>query len=93
VRAKLALSERVFTCQACGLVIDRDLNAALNLADMACQHAQAEGHSKCYVARTGRETLNARGGQARPGTAGPGPLKREASQEATQAREGLALAA
>jgi putative transposase len=93
VRAKLALSERVFNCQACGLVLDRDLNAALNLARMACRHAQAEGISKCYVARTGRETQNARGGQVRPGTAGPGPLKREASPEASQAREGLALAA
>jgi transposase len=94
VRAKLALSERVFTCQACRLVIDRDLNAALNLARMAQQHAQAEGLTKCYVARTGRETLNARGGQVRPGTpAGLGPLKREASPEASQAHEGLALAA
>jgi putative transposase len=94
VRAKLALSERVFNCQACGLVLDRDLNAALNLARMAWQHAQAEGLTKCYVARTGRETLNARGGQVRPGTpAGLGPLKREASPEASQAREGLALAA
>ena len=94
VRAKLAPSERVFTCQACGLVIDRDLNAALNLARMAQQDAQAEGLTKCYVARTGRETQNARGGQVRPGTpAGHGPMKREASPEATQAREGLALAA
>jgi putative transposase len=94
VRAKLALSERVFSCQACGLVLDRDLNAALNLARMAQQHAQAEGLTKCYVARTGRETQNARGGQVRPGTpAGHRPLKREASPEATQAREGLALAA
>jgi putative transposase len=94
VRAKLALSERVFSCEACGLVLDRDVNAALNLARMAQRHAQAEGISKCYVARTGRETLNARGGQVRPGThAGLGPLKREASSEATQAREGLALAA
>jgi transposase len=93
VRAKLALSERVFTCEACGLVLDRDLNAALNLARMAQQHAQAEGNSKCYVARTGRETLNARGGQVSPGIAGPGPLTREASPEAPQAREGLALAA
>jgi putative transposase len=93
VRAKLALSERVFTCDGCGLVLDRDLNAALNLARMACRHAQAEGLTKCYVARTGRETLNARGGQVRPGTAGRGPLKREASPEASQVREGLALAA
>ena len=65
-RAKLALSERVFTCEVCGLVIDRDLNAALNLAHMAQQHARAEGNSKCYVARTGRETQNARRGQLSP---------------------------
>jgi putative transposase len=56
VKAKLALSQRVFTCEACGLVIDRELNAALNLARMAQQHAQAEGRPDCYVARTGRET-------------------------------------
>jgi putative transposase len=56
VRAKLALSERVFTCDACGLVIDRDHNAALNLAHIAHQQAQADGNQKCYVARTGRET-------------------------------------
>ena len=92
VRAKLALSERVFACDACGLVIDRDLNAALNLARMAQQHAHAEGILKCRVARTGRETLNARGGQVSPGTcAGHSPLKREASSEASQVREDLAL--
>jgi putative transposase len=44
-RAKLGLSERVFTCDACGLALDRDLNAALNLARVAQQHAQAEGNS------------------------------------------------
>jgi putative transposase len=66
VKAKLALSERVFTCHACGLVTDRDHNAALNLARMAQQHAQAEGRNQCYVARTGRETQNARRGQVRP---------------------------
>jgi len=32
VKAKLRLSERTFHCQACGLVLDRDLNAARNLA-------------------------------------------------------------
>jgi putative transposase len=92
VRAKLSLSARVFTCDACGLVIDRDLNAALNLARMAQRYAQAEGKLKCRVARTGRETLNARGGQVSPGTrAGLSPLKREASTEASQVREDLAL--
>jgi transposase len=93
-RAKLALSERVFNCEACGLVLDRDLNAALNLARLARQHAQAEGNSKCYVARTGRETQNARQGQIRPGTpAGLSPLKREDPTGSTQARKGLAVAA
>lgn len=32
VRAKLRLSERTYSCMSCGLRIDRDLNAALNLA-------------------------------------------------------------
>ena len=31
VKAKLSLSERVYTCDGCGLVIDRDLNAAINI--------------------------------------------------------------
>ena len=35
VKADLALSERVFTCETCGLVIDRDLNAAINLEHLA----------------------------------------------------------
>jgi len=35
VKAKLALSERVFRCEACGFEIDRDLNAALNLEHLA----------------------------------------------------------
>lgn len=32
VKEKLSLSERIFNCSNCGKVIDRDLNAALNLA-------------------------------------------------------------
>lgn len=35
VKATLALSERVFRCAACGLVKDRDVNAALNLEQLA----------------------------------------------------------
>ena len=31
----LTLSDRIFHCQACGLVLDRDLNAAINLAKLA----------------------------------------------------------
>ena len=32
VRSDLDLSTRTYSCQACGLVLDRDLNAAINLA-------------------------------------------------------------
>ena len=46
VKAKLSLSERVFHCDACGLSIDRDLNAAVNIK----------------VAGSAPETINARGG-------------------------------
>ncbi|MER7278683.1 IS607 family element RNA-guided endonuclease TnpB [Dactylosporangium sp. NPDC000244] len=34
-KAKLALAEREYHCEACGLVVDRDRNAALNLAALA----------------------------------------------------------
>ena len=35
MKAKLALSERTYVCEACGLVIDRDVNAARNLLNLA----------------------------------------------------------
>jgi hypothetical protein len=35
VKAKLSLTERVFRCERCGLVIDRDVNAAKNLFMLA----------------------------------------------------------
>ena len=49
VKAKLSLSERVFNCDACGLSLDRDLNAAVNI----------------LVAGSAPETLNARGEDVR----------------------------
>ena len=36
VKARLLLSERVYECHECGLVIDRDFNAARNLEKLAC---------------------------------------------------------
>jgi putative transposase len=41
VKAKLALAERTFTCEVCGLQLDRDLNAARNLARLAEHVAQS----------------------------------------------------
>jgi len=35
VKAKLRLSERIYRCERCDLVLDRDLNAARNLAALA----------------------------------------------------------
>lgn len=46
VKAKLSLSERVYRCDGCGLVMDRDLNAAVNI----------------LVAGSAPETLNAHRG-------------------------------
>jgi transposase len=78
VRAKLSLSERVFTCEnrACGHVQDRDLNAALNIARIATHHARSEG-MQYNVAATGAETRNARGGQVRLDLIERSPMKRE----------------
>jgi len=95
VKAKLRLTERVFTCDddACARVQDRDLNAALNLARMAHRHAHAEGISS-YVAHTGRFTPTARGGQVSlVGLDQHSPVKREASSDASQRGDALAPAA
>ncbi|MER5387650.1 IS607 family element RNA-guided endonuclease TnpB [Saccharopolyspora sp. NPDC002686] len=41
VKAKLRLSERTYHCHACGLVLDRDLNAARNLAALVEREASS----------------------------------------------------
>lgn len=94
VRAKLSLAERVFACDnpACRHVQDRDLNAALNLSRMAARHARAKG-LQCYVAATGTETLNARGGQVSLDLVEHSPEKREGSSDSSQRGDALALAA
>jgi putative transposase len=62
VKAKLGRAERVFTCEACGFSLDRDENAARNLASLALTIAQArQGSRALLVAATGAETRNARG--------------------------------
>jgi putative transposase len=39
VKTKLRLSERTFTCESCGFTLDRDLNAARNLAALVSSHS------------------------------------------------------
>ncbi len=63
VKPKLSLSERTFTCTACGLVLDRDVNAAANIAAAAGGAGTA-----APVASDKGETLNARGGRVSPHT-------------------------
>ena len=67
VKAKLSLSERTYRCEHCGLTIDRDLNAAINI----------------NVAGSAPETVNAHGGSGSrndlSGHATQDPLKCEPS--------------
>jgi hypothetical protein len=62
VKPKLPLRIRTYNCESCGLVIDRDKNAALNLAALVERH----------VAGSGPETQNGRGAdrKTRPSLAG-----------------------
>ena len=81
-KPSLLLSERTFTCAACGLVMDRDQNAARNLLDLAA---------------SGAERLIACGGTIRPGQAGRVPVKQEpgtvnSDQTGTAARQREAAA-
>lgn len=49
VKTKLRLSERTFTCEHCGAICDRDLNAAHNLRNLAMRNAvdlELPGHVK-----------------------------------------------
>lgn len=76
-KPSLTLAERTFTCEACGLVIDRDENAARNMLGLAASGADSE---------------NACGGTVRPGLAGHVPLKQEpgtahAGQTGTASRQ------
>jgi len=43
VKAELALSERTWTCTTCGTVLDRDVNAAVNLARLAASGPDSDG--------------------------------------------------
>lgn len=54
VKAKLPLSERTYRCERCGMMLDRDLNAARNLA--ALVDASSRDAALLVVAGSGSET-------------------------------------
>lgn len=61
VKPTLSLSERTYHCSYCGLVTDRDLNAAYNIRDLAVAATVPVGHG-CGT------TLNGQASTARAGT-------------------------
>lgn len=72
-KTKLPLSEREYECETCGLVLDRDLNAARNLAAIAAEYDTAGSGP---VAGRGADRKTRLGGQVavkrQPGTASAG---------------------
>jgi putative transposase len=68
VKAKLTLAERTFQCDACGLRMDRDLNAAHNLVRLV---------ESSTAAGSGPEAQNARGANRKTQSAGQAAVKRE----------------
>ncbi|MET7331575.1 IS607 family element RNA-guided endonuclease TnpB [Nonomuraea sp. NPDC005650] len=73
VKAKLPLSTRRYVCESCGLSIDRDRNAAINLASLV-KHTVAEG---------GPETQNGRGADRKPSPRGAGGCESSTSHRAS----------
>lgn len=69
VKTKLSLTQRTYKCEHCGFELDRDLNAAINLAQLA---------------KSALESLNARGADIRPVSNAPyrqSAMKREPSSK------------
>ena len=77
VKAKLPLSERVYHCGKCGLDMDRDLNAAINI----------------QVAGSAPETLNARGGSVRQAHPKGGTMRHPAKREPSGGESRVSLGA
>jgi IS605 OrfB family transposase len=67
VKAKLPLSERTYACDGCGLVMDRDLNAALNLAE----------YGNRLIAGSGPEIPNGRGADRKTPSGAQVAVKRQ----------------
>jgi len=81
VKSKLSLSEREYMCHRCGVVVDRDLNAATNLAKLA---APKSGIST--IDRTGSSPGMGRGGVGKTSSFSGGLAP---AYEASMVRKGL----
>ena len=76
VKAKLSLAERVYKCDGCGLVMDRDLNAAINIK-VAGSAPETQNAHRGTVSRSGQ-----------PGRATQVPAKCEPSRGDNRVRLG-----
>ncbi|MFI1731736.1 IS607 family element RNA-guided endonuclease TnpB [Streptomyces acidicola] len=104
VKAKLPLHVRLFTCDACGLVLDRDENAARNLVALATavttgtgvagdQDTQSVSKPRGAVRKTRRQRPGrntSRGGRA-DGASLPHPRRKETGDRRQDADAQLAL--
>ena len=95
-KPSLTLAERTFTCEACGLVMDRDENAARNLLGLAASGAESENACGGTVrpSPAGRVPANQEPGTAHAGKTGTVPRQHGTAAERYQAlsRNGIASA-
>jgi putative transposase len=75
-KATLSLATRTYRCEHCGLILDRDLNAARNLAAYGKEH---------LVAGSGPETRNGRRGDAHPPKSPRGRKRQDGSGQRAKA--------
>ena len=86
VKAKLALADRQYQCDHCGAVLDRDLNAAINLARLSEHALRVEGRpagsgpvaGRGAIRKTSPPTGAAAGGDetSTPHSGQPPPVRR-----------------
>ncbi len=72
VRAKLPLRERIFKCDDCGLTLDRDVNAARNIANEASRILEQQDHTQRTSPGYDRRRKTLTGDHRRPARPAPG---------------------